>query len=73
MARREHETNISFSGRLRLKDASYGLALAKAVGQQAEIGRVAADTFSRQIEQGFGELSESKVIDVIARLEKEYP
>ena len=73
MARGEHETNISFSGRLRLKDASYGLALAKAVGQQADIGQVAADTFSRQIEQGFGELSESKVIDVIARLEKENP
>lgn len=65
MAANEHETNITFSGRLRLKDTLYGMALAKAVGAEAGFGKLAEEAFRRQIDAGFGDLSETKVFDVL--------
>ncbi len=61
----EHAGNVTFSGRWRLKDAVYGLRLAKKLGQDAPIGSAAAEAFQKLVDAGLGELSESKVIDVL--------
>ena len=61
----DHAGNVTFSGRWRLKDALYGLRLAKKLGQDAPIGGAAAEAFQKLVDAGLGELSESKVIDVL--------
>ena len=61
----EHAGNVTFSGRWRLKDAVYGLRLAKKLGQDAPTGSAAAEAFQKLVDAGLGELSESKVIDVL--------
>jgi len=61
----EHAGNVTFSGRWRLKDAVYGLRLAKKLGQDAPIGSAAAEAFQKLVDAGLGELSQSKVIDVL--------
>lgn len=61
----DHDRNVTFSGRLRLKDVLYGLRLAEKLGQQTPFGRVARDAFQKLLDQGLEELNESKVIDVL--------
>ncbi|MBI2587031.1 MAG: NAD(P)-dependent oxidoreductase [Rhodospirillales bacterium] len=61
----DHDRNVTFSGRLRLKDVLYGLRLADKLGQQTPFGRAARDAFQRLLDQGLEELNESKVIDVL--------
>jgi 3-hydroxyisobutyrate dehydrogenase len=65
MLRGDHDRDIVFSGRLRLKDARYGVDLAQAVGVDARLGRTAAEAFRRLVERGLGEMNESKVIDAL--------
>jgi 3-hydroxyisobutyrate dehydrogenase len=65
MLRSDHDRDIVFAGRLRLKDARYGVQLAHAMGVDARIGRTAADTYQRLVDLGHGELNESKVIDAL--------
>jgi 3-hydroxyisobutyrate dehydrogenase len=65
MAADDHETDITFTGALRLKDTRYALALAEKLGFDAAFGAVAADAFGRQVANGLGDLSESKIIDVL--------
>jgi 3-hydroxyisobutyrate dehydrogenase len=65
MLRGDHDRDIVFSGRLRLKDALYGVRLAEAVGVDARLGRTAADAYQRLTALGLGELNESKVIDAL--------
>ena len=65
MAAAEHDQNITFSGRLRLKDTLYGLRLADKLGQRTPFGDAARDAFQRLLDEGFDELNESKVIDVL--------
>jgi 3-hydroxyisobutyrate dehydrogenase len=65
MLRRDHDRDIVFAGRLRLKDACYGVQLARALGVDARLGRTAADAYQRLIDLGLGELNESKVIDAL--------
>jgi 3-hydroxyisobutyrate dehydrogenase len=65
MLRGDHDRDIVFSGRLRLKDACYGVQLAQAMGVDARIGRTAAETYQRLVDLGLGELNESKVIDAL--------
>jgi len=65
MADDDHETDITFTGALRLKDTRYALALAEKLGFDAAFGRVAGDAFERQVSAGLGDLSESKIIDVL--------
>lgn len=67
MAEDDHEKNITFTGALRLKDTLYGMALAEDVGANARFGRVAAEAFGRLVADGLGDLSETKVIDVLRR------
>lgn len=61
----DHDRNVTFSGRLRLKDVLYGLRLADKLGQQTPFGRAARDAFQKMLDQGLEELNESKVIDVL--------
>jgi 3-hydroxyisobutyrate dehydrogenase len=65
MLRADHDRNIVFSGRLRLKDARYGVQLAQAMGVDARLGRTAADAYQRLADLGLGELNESKIIDAM--------
>ena len=65
MAAADHEQNITFSGQLRLKDTLYGLRLADKLGQQTPFGDAARDAFQMLLDEGFDELNESKVIDVL--------
>jgi 3-hydroxyisobutyrate dehydrogenase len=63
----DHDRDIVFSGRLRLKDARYGVQLTQAIGVDARLGRTAADAYQRLVDLGLGELNESKVIDALRR------
>jgi 3-hydroxyisobutyrate dehydrogenase len=65
MRRGDHDRDVAFSGRLRLKDARYGVQLAQALGVEVPLGRSAAGAFQRLVDRGLGELNESKVIDVL--------
>ncbi|MGI9415021.1 MAG: NAD(P)-dependent oxidoreductase, partial [Hyphomicrobiales bacterium] len=58
-----HDTDIVFSGRLRLKDAQYGLQLAQQMGVDAAFGQAAVDIYWALVDRGFGEANESKVLD----------
>ncbi len=65
MLRGEHDTDITFPARWRLKDANYGVALAAQLGVEARLGRAAASAFQRLVDAGFGDSNESKVIDAL--------
>jgi len=65
MAKDEHDVNITFSGKLRLKDVSYALSMADTLGQEATFGRAANNAFKRLAEAGFENMSETKIIDVL--------
>ncbi|MGI9383012.1 MAG: NAD(P)-dependent oxidoreductase [Methyloligellaceae bacterium] len=58
-----HDTDILFTGRLRLKDADYGVRLAEGLGVDAAFGRVAVEAF-RRLAETYPDLNESKVIEV---------
>ncbi len=68
MAEGDHEHDITFTGKLRLKDTLYALELVDKLEISAPFGQVAGDAFRRQIACGLGDLSESKIIDVLAQL-----
>lgn len=61
----DHDQNILFSGKLRLKDASYGIALARDLGVQAEFGQTAVDAYARLGPLGLDEQNETAVIKAI--------
>jgi 3-hydroxyisobutyrate dehydrogenase len=65
MVQGKHEQNILFNASLRLKDSLYGVAHARELGQSAIFGNLAAESFQALVDDGFGESSESKVIDVL--------
>ncbi len=58
-----HDTDITFSGRLRLKDVGYGVQLARDLGVDARFGQVAARAYDELVDMGAGDVNESKVID----------
>jgi 3-hydroxyisobutyrate dehydrogenase len=61
----DHRRNVVFSGRLRLKDTLYGLDLARRLGFDARLGKVAARALRELAAAGLGEENESKVIDLV--------
>jgi len=65
MADDHHDRDIVFPASLRLKDTLYGLALADKVGQTAVFGEVAGRAIQKLVDQGDGDLNESKVIDAL--------
>ena len=60
-----HDQDVTFSGRWRLKDTLYGLRLAEKFGQDARFGRVAGKIYRMLVDQGFGDVNETKVVDVL--------
>ena len=56
---------VVLAGRLRLKDTLYGLKLAEKFAQDTPLGNAARDAFRKLLDQGLGDLNESKVIDVL--------
>jgi 3-hydroxyisobutyrate dehydrogenase len=65
MATGEHDTNITFSGQLRLKDIAYALSMADNLGQKSPFGNTAKDAFQLLTNTGLEQLSETKIIDVL--------
>jgi 3-hydroxyisobutyrate dehydrogenase len=61
----DHASNVNFTPALRLKDIDYALRLAKKLGVDCPLGKVAADIYRRLCEQGFGGENESRVIDAL--------
>tara|TARA_Y100001960_G_scaffold289692_1_gene329728 strand:+ start:1593 stop:2483 length:891 start_codon:yes stop_codon:yes gene_type:complete len=65
MVAENHEDNVAFSGQWRLKDTLYGLKLAEEFGQKSRFGSVAGQIYKELVDKGFGDLNETKVIDVL--------
>ncbi|MBL4690263.1 MAG: NAD(P)-dependent oxidoreductase [Rhodospirillales bacterium] len=65
MADGGHDKNITFSGKLRLKDVLYALEMADKLGQQTPFGKTARDAFQRLADAGLDERNETKIIDVL--------
>ena len=63
----DHDVNISFTPVLRLKDVRYALELAEGLGTRAPFGAVAAAQLQQLIELGYGQLNESKIVEVARR------
>ncbi len=61
----DHDKNIVFSGKLRLKDANYGVELARALGVDAEFGQLAVDAYARLGKLELDEQNETAVIKVV--------
>jgi 3-hydroxyisobutyrate dehydrogenase len=61
----DHHKDIVFSGKLRLKDASYGVDLARALGVDSEFGQMAVDAYARLGELGLDEQNETAVINAV--------
>jgi len=61
----DHDKDIVFSGKLRLKDANYGVELARALGVDAEFGQMAVDAYARLGGRGLDEHNETAVIKVV--------
>lgn len=64
MSRGVHEP-ATFSGKLRLKDASYGLALARKLGVNVGVCTAAVAAFQKSVDVGMGDANESRVIDAL--------
>jgi 3-hydroxyisobutyrate dehydrogenase len=60
-----HDREVAFTAALRLKDTRIGVELADAVTAPAALGHAAYDIFERLVEAGYGELNETKVIDLL--------
>lgn len=64
MADGDHDRDIVFSGRLRHKDADYGVRLAGALGLDAPLGRTALAGLEQLLARGLGDANESSIIDI---------
>jgi 3-hydroxyisobutyrate dehydrogenase len=64
MAEGAHERDVVFSGRLRHKDAAYGVRLAEKLGLEAPFGRTALDGLTQLLAAGLGDQNESSIIEV---------
>ncbi|MEU6586088.1 NAD(P)-dependent oxidoreductase [Nocardia sp. NPDC046763] len=60
-----HDRDIAFTAALRLKDTRIGVELADAVGTPAALGHTAEQIFQRLVAGGHGDLSETKLIDLL--------
>ncbi|WP_433655537.1 NAD(P)-dependent oxidoreductase [Nocardia sp. CA-128927] len=60
-----HDRDIAFTAALRLKDTRIGVELADSIDGPAALGHAAYDIFSRLVAAGYGDLNETKVIDLL--------
>jgi 3-hydroxyisobutyrate dehydrogenase len=63
-----HEQDIVFTPRLRLKDVIYAIGFAQSLGMRSPFGQVAAYQLQQLIDKGYANANESKIIEV-ARLQ----
>jgi 3-hydroxyisobutyrate dehydrogenase len=61
----DHAREVLFAGRLRLKDAAYGVKLADRLGLTAPLGAAATALYRQMVETGLGELNDSGVVRVL--------
>ncbi len=67
----DHDKDIVFSGQLRLKDASYGVELARTLGVEPDFGQMAVDAYARLGGLGLEDHNETAVIKAV-RVEGTY-
>jgi len=67
MADGDHDRDVVFSGRLRHKDVTYAMQLARELDVGAPLGETALAGLDRLLAAGLGEDNESRVIDVARR------
>lgn len=67
MADADHAPDVVFSGRLRHKDATYGVRLAEKLGLGAPFGQAALRGLDELLAAGLGDVNESSIIDVARR------
>jgi 3-hydroxyisobutyrate dehydrogenase len=63
----DHDREVLFTGRLRRKDASYGVALARELGIAARLGETALDAYERLVRAGLGDVNETQIVSVPAK------
>lgn len=68
MSTGEHEDPVHFSGRSRLKDATYGVAFIEKLGAQSKMGHACADILQQMIDVGMGDLNDSELIDALRKI-----
>jgi 3-hydroxyisobutyrate dehydrogenase len=64
IAAADHDQDVVFSGRLRRKDAWYGVRLARSLGLGAPFGETALAGLDRLLAAGLGDVNESSIIEV---------
>jgi 3-hydroxyisobutyrate dehydrogenase len=64
MVAADHDRDVVFSGRLRRKDAAYGVRLAETLDVVAPLGRAALDGLDRLLSLGLGDQNESAIVEV---------
>ena len=65
-----HDTNITFSGVLRIKDARYALRFADTLGVESLLGKAALESYEVLVDQGDEHQNESKLLDVLRAANK---
>lgn len=63
----DHPDLVTFSGKLRRKDAAYAMRLAQQLGAAAPFGAEALSTLDELVDAGLGEVNESAVIEIARR------
>ncbi len=61
----DHDADVVFAGRLRLKDTAYGVRLARALGLAAPLGSTAEGLYRQMVEAGLGNLNDSGVVRLL--------
>lgn len=67
MAAGNHTDPVTFTGRLRHKDATYGVRLAEQLGLEPHLGRTALGLLDELLAAGLGDVNESSIIEVTRR------
>lgn len=65
MVERAFDKDVAFNGTWRLKDTQYGADFARKMERENNLGETALSLFSRLVEEGYGDQSEAKLIDVL--------
>ncbi len=65
MATDSHEDPVQFSGKMRIKDVTYGIGLIEAVGGQSILGHATCQVFGQMVEHGMGDMNDSELIKTL--------
>ena len=68
----KHENPVHFSGRNRLKDATYGIAFIEKIGAQSHLGHATVEVLNKMIDLGMGDLNDSQLIDALRKIHGEH-